>query len=66
MLTESESPQLNNGSVKEFGDTSKISTSATVSDADGNPKRGKDVYTDEVGEFCANQDWRGTLRARVV
>jgi hypothetical protein len=64
-LVESEAPLLNNGDTKEYGDTSEISTSATITDADGNPKPGKDVYADEVSKFQANQDWRGCLRQRI-
>ena len=64
-LVEADTPQLNNGDTKEYGDTSQISTSATITDADGNPKPGKDVYSDEVSKFQANQDWRGCLRQRI-
>lgn len=64
-LAESESPLLNNGSVEEKGDLTKVGTSATITDADGNPKRGKDVYADEISKFQANQDWRGCQRLRM-
>ena len=37
-LTESDTPQLNNGSVKEFGDSSEVTINPTITDADGNPK----------------------------
>jgi hypothetical protein len=64
-LVESEVPLLNNGDTKEYGNTSQVSTSATITDADGNPKPGKDVYADEISKFQANQDWRGCLRQRI-
>lgn len=64
-LVESEAPLLNNGDVKEVGDLSQVGTSAVITDADGNPKHGKDVYADEVSKFQANQDWRGCLRQRI-
>jgi hypothetical protein len=64
-LVEAEAPLLNNGDTKEYGDTSQTSTSATITDADGNPKPGKDVYSDEISKFSANQDWRGCLRQRI-
>ena len=64
-LVEAETPQLNNGDTKEYGDTSQVGTSATITDADGNPEPGKDVYTDELGKTLANQDWRGCLRQRI-
>jgi hypothetical protein len=60
-----ESITLDNGDTKEFGDTSKVSTSATITDADGEPKPGKDVYADEITKFQANNDWRGTIRNRI-
>lgn len=64
-LVEAEAPMLNNGNTKEYGNPSEISTSSTITDADGNPKPGKDVYADEVSKFQANQDWRGCLRQRI-
>ena len=64
-LVESEVPLLNNGDTKEYGNTSQVSTSATITDADGNPKPGKDVYADEISKCQANQDWRGCLRQRI-
>lgn len=64
-LIESDSIMLNNGKTKKFGDNSEISTSATVTDADGEPKPGKDVYADEISKFQANNDWRGTIRNRM-
>lgn len=64
-LVEDDVPLLNNGGVKEKGDLNKVGTSAVITDADGNPKNGKDVYADEVSKFQANQDWRGVLRARM-
>jgi hypothetical protein len=65
LCNEEETPLLNNGTVREKGDSTKVSTSATISDADGNPKPGKDVYADEVSKFQACQDWRGCLRQRL-
>ncbi len=64
-LVESEVPLLNNGDTKKYGNNSQVSTSATITDADGNPKPGKDVYADEISKFQANQDWRGCLRQRI-
>jgi hypothetical protein len=61
-LAEAETPLLNNGSTEEEGDLEKVGTSATITDADGNPKPGKDVYADEITKFQANQDWRGNFR----
>lgn len=63
-LFESEMPLLNNGNVKEKGDLGQVGTSATITDADGDPKNGKDVYADEISKFQANQDWRGGIRLR--
>ena len=64
-LVESEVPLLNNGDTKKYSNNSQVSTSATITDADGNPKPGKDVYADEISKFQANQDWRGCLRQRI-
>lgn len=64
-LIESEAPMLNNGDTKKYGDTSQVSTSATITNADGEPEPGKDVYADEISKFQANQDWRGCLRQRI-
>ena len=63
-LTESDTPQLNNGSVKEFGDSSEVTINPTITDADGNPKRSKPEYTDDISAFLANQNWGSTIRAR--
>jgi hypothetical protein len=51
---------LDNGNVREKGDLSKVGTSATITDADGEPKNGKDVSTDDVSHELANQYWFGT------
>ena len=64
-LVEAEAPLLNNGTTKEYGDTSEITTSATITDADGNPKPGKDVYTDEFAKTQADQHWGTALRQRI-
>lgn len=61
-LLEADAPLLNNGNTKEYGDNNKVSTSATITDADGNPKDGKDVYADEISKFQANQDYRTRIR----
>lgn len=64
-LVESDAPLVDDSTTEEYGDLGKVSTSATITDADGNPKPGKDVYADEISKFLANQDWRGCLRQRI-
>ena len=63
-ILESDAPLLDNGTAKEFGDESEVGTSATLKDSEGNPKRGHDVYTDEVSKMLTNQTWFGSLRRR--
>lgn len=63
-LVKEDAPLLDNGSVKEYGNPSEIGTSCTVDDADGNPKRGKDVYSDEVGKTTAYQGYFGSRRGK--
>jgi len=64
-LIKEDGVMLDNGSVKEFGNQSEIGTSATIDDADGNPKRGKDVYSDEIGKMTAYQGYGGNTRGKV-
>ena len=54
-LVESDSLFLDNGNVSKEGDSSKVTTSATITDADGNPKMGHDTPTDRVSHELANQ-----------
>jgi len=54
-LAESDSLFLDNGNISGEGDSSKVETSATVTDADGNPKLGKPTSTDRVSHELANQ-----------
>lgn len=63
-LVKEEGPLLNNGSVQEFGDSSQIGTSATIHDANGDPKNGLDVNTDEVSKMDAYQGQFGNPRSR--
>ena len=53
--------QLNDGNVKKC-EGSEVGTSATITDSDGDPKNGKDVYTDEFAETQSNQNiWTGPV-----
>lgn len=60
-IVESESLMLNDGDVEEYGNPSEITTSATITDTNGDIKPGKDVYGDEISKFEANNDWRNTM-----
>ena len=60
-IEESESIMLTGDDVEEYGDSSKTSTSATITDPSGNIKPGEDVYADEISKFEANNDWRNTM-----
>lgn len=64
-LTEDAGPLLDNGDVKEFGDPTQVSTSATVHNVEGKPKHGKDVYDDEVAHTLTYQNYFGNSRPRV-
>ena len=55
---------LNNGSVKEFGDSIQIGTSATITNSDGDPEPGEDVASDEVSKMAAYQGYFGNPRSR--
>lgn len=58
MLIETESaPDFEGGDVKEFGNSSEVSTTATVHDVDGNPKYGEMPIGDELGDFLAVHNW---------
>jgi hypothetical protein len=59
-LSEEDSLFLDNGNIKKEGDTSQIGTSATIHDADGNPKMGHPTPTDRVSHELANQHYFGT------
>lgn len=50
-------PSYDNGDVKEFGDSSKISVTNTVHDTDGNPQYGKPFDTDKVAKQLTPQNW---------
>lgn len=63
-LVKEEGPLLNNGSVKEYGDTSQVGTSATVHTPDGDPEPGEDVYGDEISSTLAYQGYFGSPRSR--
>lgn len=62
-LNESE-VQLNGGNIKKYKG-SEVETSATITDSDGEPKNGKDVYADEFAETQSNQNiWTGPIVSR--
>lgn len=64
-LLEGDSPMLNGGNVKKYGNPSEVGTSAVVTDADGDPKPGEDVTSDEFGQTQSNQEtWRIGRRFR--
>lgn len=63
-LIRESSPLLNNDNVQEFNDSTKVGTSAIVHTVDGDPKPGKDVYSDEIGKATTNQTYYGAPRPR--
>jgi hypothetical protein len=64
LINEEAGVLLDDGSVKEYGDSSQIGTSAQLTDVDGNPKNGKDVYSDEIGKFSSRQQWSSFNRGK--
>jgi hypothetical protein len=64
LIKEEDGALLDDGSVKEYGDSSQIGTSAQLTDVDGNPKNGKDVYSDEIGKFASRQQWSSFNRGK--
>ena len=58
LISESDDgPGFNNGNIPEYMDSSEIGTSVVIHDEDGNPEFGDDVFTDEIGDFLAVQNW---------
>ena len=64
LVKEEDGVLLNNGSVKEFGDSNQIVTSATITNSDGDPEPGEDVASDEVSKMAAYQGYFGNPRSR--
>ena len=64
LVKEEDGVLLNNGSVKEFGDSNQIGTSATITNSDGDPEPGEDVASDEVSKMAAYQGYFGNPRSR--
>lgn len=64
LVKEEDGVLLNNGYVKEFGDSSQIGTSATITNSDGDPEPGEDVASDEVSKMAAYQGYFGNPRSR--
>ena len=64
LVKEEDGVLLNNGSIKEFGDSSQIGTSATITNSDGDPEPGEDVASDEVSKMAAYQGSFGNPRSR--
>lgn len=64
LVKEEDGVLLNNGSIKEFGDSSQIGTSATITNSDGYPEPGEDVASDEVSKMAAYQGYFGNPRSR--
>lgn len=56
LVKEEDGVLLNNGSVKEFGDSNQIGTSATITNSDGDPEPGEDVASDEVSKMAGVQN----------
>ena len=62
-LVESEiAPDFNDGDIKEFGNPSEVSTTATIRDNDGNPKYGKMPTGDKISKMsCPQSYWANTM-----
>lgn len=66
MLIEGDAaPDFEDGDIKEFGNPSEVSTTATITDDEGNPKYGKMNDTDKLGDFLTKQNWWGRVNSRL-
>ena len=62
-LVESEAaPDFEDGDIKEYGDTTENSPTATVQDDEGNPNYGKMPFADKISkQRCAQNYWANTM-----
>ena len=64
LVKEDDGIMLDNGSTKEYGDETKIGTSAPIVNSDGDEIPGKDVASDEVSKTLSYQGYFGNARTR--
>ena len=58
-------PDFEDGDIKEYGDSSEISTTATVQDDEGNPKYGKMPTADKISSRMTPQSyWANNTNGR--
>lgn len=56
-LVEIETEPFNNGDIKEFGDSSEITTTVPTHDSEGVPQYGHEPISDEYADTAAVQNW---------
>jgi hypothetical protein len=64
LVKEDDGIMLDNGSTKEYGDETKIGTSAPIVNSDGDEIPGKDVASDEISKTLSYQGYFGNARTR--
>ena len=62
LLEAETAPDFEDGDIKEYGDTTENSTTATVQDDDGNPKYGKMPLADKISHRqCPQNYWANSM-----